>query len=350
MEPVIALIVLVILGIPIALTVWLVVRAVTARQRIEELSRRVDDLQIQVIRLTNQKPPAASKTAAEKVVQHFETVALPPVVSEEIKKPAPAAEFPVQNIPSAPGFKSEIPLAAKAETTPPPLPEKPAFIPPAPPSLPLRPPKPVAPKINWEQFMGVKGFAWVGGFALFLGVTFFVKYAFDNNLISPQVQVAIGFLAGIGLLVGGTLLHSRQQYVIGAQALCATGVVILYAVTFASRVHYHFLEWPGARWDALPAFGLMALITATGFFLSVRLNALVVAILGMLGGFLTPILINTEQDNPLGLFGYIAILDAGLIFVALNKRWHFLTALAALGTVFMQVGWADKFFESGKIF
>ena len=140
--------------------------------------------------------------------------------------------------------------------------------------------------------MGVKGFAWVGGFALFLGVTFFIKYSFDNNLISPQVQVAIGFLAGIGLLVGGTLLHSRQQYVIGAQALCATGVVILYAVTFASRVHYHFLEWPGARWDALPAFGLMALITATGFFLAVRLDALVVAILGMLGGFLTPILLS----------------------------------------------------------
>ena len=92
----------------------------------------------------------------------------------------------------------------------------------------------------------------------------------------------------------------------------------------------------------------MALITATAFLLAVRLNALVVAILGMLGGFLTPILLSTGQDNPLGLFGYIAILDAGLIFVALNKRWHFLTALAALGTVIMQIGWAGKFFESRK--
>ena len=70
----------------------------------------------------------------------------------------------------------------------------------------------------------------------------------------------------------------------------------------------------------------------------------------MLGGFLTPILLSTGQDNPLGLFGYIAILDAGLIFVALNKRWHFLTALAALGTAIMQIGWADKFFRQRKIF
>ncbi len=84
--------------------------------------------------------------------------------------------------------------------------------------------------------------------------------------------------------------------------------------------------------------------------LAVRLNALVVAILGMLGGFLTPILLSTGQDNPLGLFGYIAILDAGLIVVALHRRWYFLTALAALGTAIMQIGWARKFFVSERYF
>ena len=49
--------------------------------------------------------------------------------------------------------------------------------------------------------MGVKMFAWIGGLALFLGVAFFVKYSFDNNLIPPQLRVAIGFLTGLGLLV-----------------------------------------------------------------------------------------------------------------------------------------------------
>ena len=75
-----------------------------------------------------------------------------------------------------------------------------------------------------------------------------------------------------------------------------------------------------------------------------------VAILGMLGGFLTPILLSTGVDNPLGLFGYIAILDTGLIVVALHRRWHFLAALAALGTALMQIGWAGEFFVSGKYF
>ena len=192
--------------------------------------------------------------------------------------------------------------------------------------------------------MGVKGFAWLGGFALFLGIAFFIKYSFDNNLVPPELRVAIGFLAGLGLVVGGVMM-SQKNFPALSQTLCATGVVILYAVTFACRSVYHF-EFFGP----LPTFFLMALITTTAFLLAVRLEALVVAILGMLGGFLTPILLSANQDNPLGLFGYIAILDIGLIVVALVRRWHFLAALAALGTAIMQIGWAGKFFVSGQYF
>jgi hypothetical protein len=100
----------------------------------------------------------------------------------------------------------------------------------------------------------------------------------------------------------------------------------------------------------VPTFLLRVLITVTAFLLAVRLNALVVAILGMLGGFLTPILLSTGQDNPLGLFGYIAILDAGLLLVAIYRSWPFIAALGAAGTVLMQIGWADKFFTAEKYF
>ena len=46
MEPVIALVVLVVFGIPLALAVWLIVRAVNAKSRIEELTRRLGALEI----------------------------------------------------------------------------------------------------------------------------------------------------------------------------------------------------------------------------------------------------------------------------------------------------------------
>lgn len=296
-----------------ALAIWLVARAVSTKNRIEELSHRLGTLESEIARLKQEKESPKAVESDSALPAHREVVTPTPVTP-----PGPIE------------------------------PPKPAFSPPRPPttaSTPVsKPPPRPTPKINWEQFVGVKGFAWVGGLALFLGVVFFVKYSFDNNLVPPVLRVTIGFLVGLGLLVGGVVM-SRKRFPVLSQTLCATGVVILYSVTFACRSIYHF-----DFFGPIPTFLLMALITTTAFLLAIRLNALVVAILGMLGGFLTPVLLSTGQDNPLGLFGYIAILDVGLIVVALNRRWYFLTALAAFGTAIMEISWAGEFFVSEKYF
>ncbi|MGA1237525.1 MAG: DUF2339 domain-containing protein [Limisphaerales bacterium] len=201
-----------------------------------------------------------------------------------------------------------------------------------------------APAFNWEQFMGVKLIAWLGGLALFLAAAYFVKYSFDNGLIPPEVRVALGYVLGMGLLGGGVKMCS-ERYRVTAHTLCATGVVILYAATFAAHGVYHF-----AFFGQLVTFLLMTLTTAVAFLLAVRLRALVVAVLGMLGGFLTPLLLSTGQDNPVGLFGYIALLDLGLLAVALRGRWMFLVGASAVGTFVMQVVWLMQFFVPGKVY
>lgn len=291
------------------------------------------------------------------------------------KQPAPLATppAPVVAVTTAPRNAEPVPAIAAAATptvplvTPPPIP---AFTPPplqppagSPPPLPptaktfaqdplsvfdpetepaKEPTSFKLPAFNWEQFMGVKLAAWLGGFALFLGSVFFVKLSIENNWIPPELRVALGFLLGIGLVVGGVML-SRKRYAVTVETLCASGVVTLYAITFACRSIYHF-EFFGP----LPTFALMVLITTTAFLLAVRMEAKVVAILGILGGFLTPILLSTGQDNPLGLFAYIALLDAGLIAVALHRRWHFLVPLGVAGTIAMEIGWAEKFLTNEK--
>jgi len=345
----IPVIVLVVLGIPIALAIWLIARAIKAGNRIEELSGRLDELTAEIYRLKKGQPtaPPLSEPAAP-TAQEFTLPTREQILKEQQKgSPPEPAEMPATG-PEETYVPSSEPPATPAP--PPILPvatpsSAPPFIPPLPEEPPVQPSRKPSPAVNWEQFLGVKGFMWIGGLAFFFFVALAIKYSFEHNLISPELRMSAGFLTGLALLVGGAWLHRRQQYTVGAQTLCATGVVILYAVTFACRSIYHF-EFFGP----VPTFLLMTLITTTAFLLAARLNAMVVAILGMLGGFLTPILLSTGQDNPLGLFGYIAILDAGLIVVALNRRWDFLTALAAAGTVFMQIGWAGKFFETEKYF
>src|SRR5205807_4676035 len=118
-------------------------------------------------------------------------------------------------------------------------PSVPAAIPPPLPDFaklsPTSPPPPVpatpaysTPPINWESVLGVKLFAWIGGFALFLGVVFFVKYAFENDLITPGMRILSGASIGIVLVIVA-LLPGIRRYRVPAQSVCTTGILILYA-------------------------------------------------------------------------------------------------------------------------
>jgi hypothetical protein len=309
-----------IFGLPIRA----VLKAKEAMQKAEDAHSRIRDLGAQVHELKQR-------------LQHFENepkLQIASTVEPETTRPPPITVVEKTLTPDGPSIN----------TTPPPLPQPTVRVspPPVPPAKSISPPAPI---FNIEQFMGAKLFAWIGGLALFLGVVFFVKYAFERNLIPPSVRVAIGFLTGAGLLVGGVLTHRRKAYVILGQTLCACGTLILYGVTFAAHTLYKF-----PAFGSITTFLVMCLITSTAFFLAVRLKAVVIAILGMAGGFLTPILVSTGEDNPFGLFSYIAVLVIGLLAVARFGGWHYLAALGAGGTLLMQVGWFVKFFHSEHYF
>jgi hypothetical protein len=306
--------VLLIIGLSIAIVVLPFValaKANSAKRMVDNLATRLSSLEDEVHGLGRHAIPAPESEAALAVVK-----TVPP--------PLP--------------ITTPVPIAQEKKSVPPPLPERFAKVSVSKVAAPARPP------INWEQFMGAKLFAWIGGLALFLGVAFFVKYSFEHNLIPPELRVAIGFVVGVSLLIGGLLLK-RKENAVTAQTLCATGILVLYAVTFACRSYYHF-----AFFGLIPTFLLMTLITGVAFLLAVRLNAIVVAVLGIAGGFLTPVLLSTGQDHPLGLFIYIALLDIGLVALAQRQRWNALAILGAAGTVLMQFAWVTTFFVSEKYF
>jgi len=359
MEALIALLVLFLIVVLIVLPIWSFVKISGLGEDNERLKSKFGILEDEVDRLRTAlrslptapapvKPdmPAASPAPISAVGASLLATPTPIVASKLAPTGLGDLETGAATL-SPPPVITQAPLASPTPVpVPPPLPPviaipgapTPAYVPYVPP-----PPKPSwIDSINWEQFMGVKLFAWLGGLALFLGVAFFIKYSLDHGWIPKEVRAALGFVFGTGLVVGG-LKIPRAKYAVTAQTLIGAGIVSLYAVTFACRSIYHF-EFFGP----IPTFLLMSLITATAFILAVRLEAQVIAILGILGGFLTPILLSTGVDNPGGLFGYLTLLDIGLVAVALHRSWFYLVPLGATGTVIMMIGWANKFYAPGK--
>src|SRR6266545_6472946 len=317
---------LVVIAVCFVLPLVAIAKATGARRSVEGFESRLRSLEaeLQMLKHAPGELGAEPSPAAKSQTAGGEPFVSPPIAAAPAARPA-----------SVPPPLPEEVMATAAATLQPPSPCEP---PPA--ELPA--PQPSLPAINWEQFMGAKLFAWIGGLALFLGVAFFVKYSFEHNLISPELRVAIGFVVGASLVIGGLLLK-RKENAVTAQTLCATGTLVLYAVTFACRAYYYF-----AFFGLIPTFLLMTLITAMAFLLAVRLNAMVVAVLGIAGGFLTPILLSTGEDYPLGLFVYIALLDIGLLALAQRQRWNGLAILGAVGTALMQFAWITTFFVPEK--
>ena len=250
--------------------------------------------------------------------------------------------------PSAPTEPTAQPLPEPqrlvAEPQSPLLPEPPRAEPvetPMPPPRAAAPPAQGAPRppFDWESLIGVRLLAWLGGAALFVAAALFLNYSIQQDLISPTLRVALGLTLGAGALVGGDRLRAKAD--LAGQALAGAGVATLYASLFAAHSLWHLIP-------STVAFVGMALVTITAGALAVKRDAFMVAVLGLVGGFLTPYLVSTGEDRPLALFGYLALLDAGVVFVASRKRWSVLALLGVAGSALVFTGWALAFMDAAK--
>ena len=264
----------------------------------------------------------------------------------------PAAEAPAPPPPRVAAPEPEpIQAAARIATPPPPNVEEPilstTMLPPPGPAPEQRPPPPhesplaFLRRIDWESKIGVYAFSVVAAIAAIVAAVSFVSYSLEHGLLGPSARMAIGIVTGLGLLVACETQRA-QRYRITAHAMTAAGIVTLFSTFFASHVLWHLI-------GSYTTFGLLILVTAVAVGLSIRRNALVIALLGLLGGFTTPILLSTGENNPVGLFGYLLMLDLGLAWVAYKKRWPILAGLSLAFTGLYQAGWVAKFFNAEQM-
>lgn len=189
-------------------------------------------------------------------------------------------------------------------------------------------------KPGFEMEFGAKLPVWVGGIALALAGFYLVKYSIDIGLLSPSVRLSIGALFGIALLFVGHKIRKREGFANGtriAQALSGAGIADLYICVFTATNIYHLIP-------TTLGFCGMAVVTATAVILSLRHGA-PIALLGMVGGFLTPALMgSTEPSAPL-LFGYLYVVVAGLMTVIRRQGWWTLGLLTVAASFLWVAVW-----------
>ncbi|HUL74404.1 MAG TPA: DUF2339 domain-containing protein [Vicinamibacterales bacterium] len=286
------------LGLAVAALVVGPIFALIAFVRVRDLERTVADL---TRRLAETRPPVSSGPALETSVAG----AAAPLPSTAVRSvPAPPA-------PSPPAPPAEAPSVPRTAAT-------------------------ARASFDWETAIAGQWLQRVGLLAITVGVAFFLKTAIDNDWIGPLGQVAIGILLGTAIIASASWFLGRG-FVYFADGITGLGAAVLYLSLWAAGSYYHLVS-PAA------AFGAMVVVTAAMIAIALGRNSQRVAVLALVGGFLTPALVSTGQDAEVALFTYLAVQNAALLVLVHRRDWRFLEIPAFIFTQIYFWAWYDEFY------
>ena len=211
------------------------------------------------------------------------------------------------------------------------------------PDIPARPvlTTPEAHEGDLESRIGSHWLNRIGIAAVLIGVSYFLKFAFDNNWIGPAGRVSIGLLAGIAVVVWSERFRS-QGYKVFSYSLKAVGIGVLYLSLWAA-FHVYALIPSGV------AFAAMLAVTASTAAMAIAQDAEILAAFALAGGFTTPLLLSTGENHELQLFSYLALLDAAAVVMVALKPWRRLLVLSYAGTLLLYIGWYSEFYDRSQI-
>jgi uncharacterized membrane protein len=216
---------------------------------------------------------------------------------------------------------------------PPPRPPEPEPASPVAATSPIAPPPgaaPARPQMSLEERLGTQWAVWVGGLALALGGIFLVRFSIEQGLLGPGVRVALGALFAAALIAAGEWARHTEKLdgISGLPSahipsvLTAAGTTVAYADVYAAYALYGFLS-PGAAFILL---GLVALATLA----AALLHGPALAGLGLIGAYVTPLLVSTARPNYWALYLYLAVVTAAAFALARFRLWRWLAISAVV--------------------
>lgn len=194
--------------------------------------------------------------------------------------------------------------------------------------------------VGWETFIGQKAFGWMAAILFLFSATFFLRYAYQNNWIGPVGRVAIGELVGSALVIAGCryLFNGWRRF---STMLISTGIVVIYLATYSAFGFYNLLSQQHA--------GIfLAILILESMIVAVFCRSAVIGLVSVIGGLMTPVLMQADHDTYSSFFTYLAALNFGVVVALCVQRWRAVGSVAFVGTQFLFWTWYDGNYHPEK--
>ena len=194
--------------------------------------------------------------------------------------------------------------------------------------------------VGWETFIGQKAFGWVAAILFLFSATFFLRYAYQNNWIGPIGRVAIGELFGAALVISGCryLLKGWRRF---ASMLMSTGIVVIYLATYSAFGFYQLLPQQHAGM-------FLAILVMDSMLAAVFCRSSLIGMIAVVGGLMTPLLMQSDHDSYSSLFLYLLTLNIGVIAATSVQRWRAVASVAFCGTQLIYLAWYQGNYHPDK--
>lgn len=265
--------------------------------------------------------------------------------------PAPPDEPAAKPAPAPAPDPEPAPAAPDADPAPPPAPR------PAPATAgpwaarsaaePAPAPDATPPGPSWEERLAGGWMVWLGGATVALAAVFLFRWSVEQGWLTPFARVLGGLLLGGALLAAGeaaerapariSTMRLPTDYV--PPALSAAGIFAILVSLFAAHALYGLMG-PGA------AFTAMALTVWSALALSLR-QGWFVALLGIVAGYLVPLLVSADAPAAAPTFLYLFTLTLGALGLMVWRNWAWFSLLAIAGALLWPVFWTAAAWRPG---
>ncbi len=192
-----------------------------------------------------------------------------------------------------------------------------------------------------EEFVGRNLISLIGIIITILGVGIGAKYAIDRDLISPATRILLGYAFAGGLLAIAFWL--KKKYLNFSAVLLSGALAMLYFLTFFAYSFYDLIP-------QIAAFALMLFFTGFTVGAAINFNRQVIAHIGLVGAYAVPFLLSDNSGRVGVLFGYMTIINFGILAISIDKFWKPLFYSSFIFTWLIYAAWFLSSYRTNEHF
>ncbi len=194
-------------------------------------------------------------------------------------------------------------------------------------------PAPATAPAWWQRLFEGNIVAKVGAVILFFGVGFLLKFAYDHTVVPIYVRLLGVGAAGCAMIYGGWWLRDRRR--LYGLILQGAGIGVLYVDVFFALKIFTLIH-------PTIAFALFMVLGVVATLLAVRQDSRTLAVLGLTGAFLAPVIANSGSGQHVLLFSYYTLLNSFILAISWFKSWRGLNLTGFIFTFIVGVAWGAQ--------